>query len=185
MAKKKQRSPLDDLVEDLRVEYERGDGYALLGAIERVLPYDCPEWIINGFVAALHDYERKYARTLDEAFKVSRPAGKHWDAAVREERDAVKVAFYLARLIVEGAPRSNATFDRVAREFGLGRRSVREFWKKHGAIAEKEERAERERKKAAIAEEIERIRRSEPNARKRAALVGRLLAENAKGKKPR
>lgn len=183
--KKPKRTPLDDLVDNLRVLYERGDGYALLQAIERVLPDDCPEWIVDGFVAALHDYERAYARTLDEAFNVSRPAGKHWDAIVREERHAIKVAGYLATLIVGGAPRSNATLDRAAIRFGIGRRSVTKYWAKYGATAEREERAAVRREESAIAGEIERIKRSEPNPRKRVALVERKLAERSKKKKPR
>jgi hypothetical protein len=105
-------------LEAYRQRYQRGDGAALLRALDLWL--DCfrgpRAWIADEFFDAISRWLA--GATLDEAFRVQRAPGEHVDQ--RRERKALRprIMLEIARLVQQGAPLDARTFGRVGEEIG-------------------------------------------------------------------
>jgi len=107
-------------LESYRRRYERGDGEALLLALDvcagcRLAP---PKWAADAFFDAMSNWLAYRAATLDEAFRVRR-SGKHIEQ--RREREALRPAIMLrvAQLHQQqDKPIDPKTFADVADEIG-------------------------------------------------------------------
>jgi hypothetical protein len=86
-------------LEDYRRRYERGDGEALLLAIDLYLEtFKVPKWMADGFFEAMTKWINHQAATLDEAFNVRRSVGKHLDRRRERERLRPWIMLEIARL---------------------------------------------------------------------------------------
>lgn len=70
---------LSEFLAKYETEFNAGDGSALLNAVRVCLECGCdaPKWLKRGFNVALIKYESGESWTLDEAFNVQRPKGRH------------------------------------------------------------------------------------------------------------
>lgn len=175
----KSKNPL----EVLRAAYEKGDRFALLLAVEHVLREagragTAPEWVEDEFCDAVYDYEGAYARTLDDAFQLSRPSGKHWDSIVRRERYGFYVSMRVAELIAAGCSKREA-ISRVAKKGEFGSRFIGESWQKHGESADRLVREFMEIKKEELAQFEDHLRQTEPDPRRRARRMAQFLREKS------
>jgi hypothetical protein len=106
-------------LEAYRRRYERGDGEALLRALDVCLSCfrGSPDWVADAFFRAMSDWLAYRAATLDEAFGVQRK-GEH--IAQRRQREELRpeIMLEIARLAQQGKPMDDRTFARVGAQIG-------------------------------------------------------------------
>lgn len=125
-------------VEGLRLRYERGDGAALLTAVKNCLAFDdlkTPGWVAQAFSEGINRYTCFKAKTVDEAFGIKRPKNFRLHTARRDFERRLPVYKRCGELIEAGQGVSNALFDKVAKEQGLNRRQVSEYYYKMKKLA--------------------------------------------------
>ena len=88
------------MVEQLRCKYEAGDARALLEAIDFCVRagMPAPVWLAEAWCAQYEEWVMFRAKTLDEAFGVSRPKGMHIDQAALRQRLKARVVLEVLRL---------------------------------------------------------------------------------------
>jgi hypothetical protein len=116
-------------LEDYRRRYERGDGEALLLAIDLYLEsFTAPKWMADGFFDAISRWLDCRAATLDKAFNVQQ-IGKHLDQQRERERLRPIIMLELVRLRQRnGAPMDMRTFARVGVDIGKSGSYVRNVY---------------------------------------------------------
>lgn len=121
------------MVEKLRRKYEGGvddqdreqppDPAALLDAIDFCARagMPMPRWLAEAWCARYEDWMLFRAKSLDEAFGVSRPKGMHIDGAAQRQRLKARVVLEVLRLHgEEKLPIDQDLFDRVGKVLGIG-----------------------------------------------------------------
>lgn len=105
------------LLDQYEAEFAAGDGRALINAISLCLNrgLDPPKWLVTGFNAVCIRYSSGEARTLDEAFKVSRPP--NWRQKRARKDVLVNIMWQLVvRHHNAGTPIGRDLFEAVAEE---------------------------------------------------------------------
>jgi hypothetical protein len=108
-------------IEALHQRYQRGDGEALLLALDLWL--ECyrgpPQWIANGFFDGMSRWLSYEAPTLDAALGVHRKrAGKHVEQLREREALRPRIVLRIAQLAQQGQPIDGNLFSTVAVEVG-------------------------------------------------------------------
>lgn len=126
-------SPTDWLFpEKMRRGVAAGDGYwtveALISAVSMVKAGgDFPEWLAAPLLEKLLRYGNFHARTLDEAFGVSRK-GVHLEAKRRELEHHDAATFALAQLAEAGVSINDELLEEVGELYGIGRTVMADWW---------------------------------------------------------
>jgi hypothetical protein len=117
-------------LEDLRRRFERGDGEALLLALDLYLAsFSVPKWMAAGFFDAMSKWLDYRAATLDQAFNVRRPIGKHLEPQRERERLRPLIMLEIARLQQRYRANINGrTFARVGDYIGKSGSYVRDVY---------------------------------------------------------
>lgn len=121
-------------------EYRKtGDGMVLFETMRRCVQYGkpFPDDVWAAFMAAVERYHTGAARTLDEAFGVSRPKGWNQPAALSRSQKtelgvSVAGAVYLAvvqRHLNASRAIDMELFDEVGEEYGLGGSTARNMYR--------------------------------------------------------
>ena len=109
--------------------YDAGDKSAILDAIEILSCIFFPPWLREAYFSARMAHLRHAVATLDEAFGVERPKGKHLPGARERERLRWLIMFRVYCLHrQEGAPLDDTTFARVADELGTSTTTIRRIF---------------------------------------------------------
>jgi hypothetical protein len=113
------RKLTEALVKWCRKRYARGNPLMLLIAVDACLRTGSkvPLWAAQKFCDQIDKWLRAQVKTLDEAFGVQRPAGKHFDR--RKKREALRPYIVLRVLDLnkfQGVPIGGGLFEQVARE---------------------------------------------------------------------
>jgi hypothetical protein len=108
--------------------YDAGDKSAVLDAIE-IMSCFFPPWLREAYMSARMAHLRHAVATLDEAFGVERPRGKHLTGAREREmlRGLIMFRVYCLHR-QEGAPLDDTTFARVADELGTSTTTIRRIF---------------------------------------------------------
>jgi hypothetical protein len=108
----------DLLLKRYHERFDRGDKLALLAAVDLCGRAGLlPLWARNAFADAWSAYRRYQVPTLDQAFGVERPKGKHFDTRSERERLRELILFRVYYLhYQEAAPLDMETFARVGKE---------------------------------------------------------------------
>lgn len=93
-------SPTARMVERLRLQYEAGDHSALLEALDFCARAGMtpPLWLAEAYCKAYENWTTYRAKTLDEAFGVSRKKGMHIERAALRKRLKARVVLEVLRL---------------------------------------------------------------------------------------
>ena len=107
-------------LEDYRRRFQRGERRALLLAIDLYLAsFSVPKWMADGFFEAISQWLSYQVATLDEAFRVRRPIGKHLDKRRAREELRPLIMLELARRQQQyNAHMVRSTFDQVGADIG-------------------------------------------------------------------
>lgn len=120
----------DAYLEDCREKHEAGDGYAALravclcGKVRLVMP----EWVVDAFHKATNMLRRLEVKTLDEAFGVTFPKGKHINALRKFERFGFAVHHRVQEEPRNGRPIDDGLFEKVGNELGLGKTQTSDYY---------------------------------------------------------
>jgi hypothetical protein len=111
------------LVEQYRERFMAGNNPGvLLDAIDlcarAALPM--PLWLAEAFTERYARWASYEAETLDVAFDVERPKGKHLGTQAERERLRHAVVFEVERRHRDGANIDTSLFEAIGREFGIG-----------------------------------------------------------------
>jgi AraC-like DNA-binding protein len=109
---------IDLLLKRYHERFDQGNKLALLEAVDLCGRAGLlPLWVRNAFGDAWSAYRRYQVPTLDQAFGVQRPKGKHFDTRSERERLRELILFRVFYLhYQEAAPFDMGTFARVAKE---------------------------------------------------------------------
>ena len=112
--------------------YRDGDAFALLrAAMIALADSPLPPHMLEAFTRAVEAYEYANAWTLDEAFDVSRPKGKHRQAAqVDKSGIAWKLRMHVENQRDIGVPIDQAILN-TAKQFNFGKTKTEEIYYKH------------------------------------------------------
>ena len=118
--------PVSSDVEECRKRFDAGDNAALLEAANlcAMAGTAMPQWLAEAFCARFLDWYLFQAKTLDEAFKITRK-GKHTDKAARRERLRPRVAEAVGRL---GLPIDEHLFRVIGAELHISGAVAREIY---------------------------------------------------------
>jgi hypothetical protein len=121
----------DQLIKQQQWKFEKGDGKALLYAVDLHLRTGrpVPAELATTFCNRLDRWFLDQVETLDEAFAVQRPKGQHFNE--RKERARLRPIITLHVLKAQqdhNLPIGNELFAIVAKELGLTERYVRARW---------------------------------------------------------
>jgi hypothetical protein len=118
------------LVEQCRERFEAGDPAALLDAVDlcarAAMPM--PLWLAEAFCERFNRWERFEAETLDAAFDVERPTGKHLGKRKDRERLRHAVVFEVERRHRDGAKINDMLFEDIGQEFKIGRSKANKIY---------------------------------------------------------
>jgi hypothetical protein len=120
----------ETLLRELRIAFEAGDRTALLKAIAhcgrqaRVMP----EWVVAGYCSAMNQWWSYRVATLDEAFGVSLPKGKHIAALRKRRRLEWRVYSRVMQLQAGGRSLNKALFAEVGAEYAIGKTLAEEYY---------------------------------------------------------
>jgi hypothetical protein len=119
------------LVEQRRQQFDAGQDWVLLDAIDLCArtAQPLPMWIVDAFGKRYSDWLTYRAHTLDAAFKVERPRGKHRNTAALHE--ALRASVVRSVLLLHKPPETAIglkLFDRAGKSLGIRGAQVRTIW---------------------------------------------------------
>jgi len=117
-------------LEGLRAKYEAGNKAALIWAVrfchsEHIV---APDWVMLAFFKATNRWLTMEVKTLDEAFDLVYPKGKHFNAARKRRAYQLDVYYRVIELHRAGAPLDDDLYERVGREFYIGKTLTKEYY---------------------------------------------------------
>ena len=117
-------------LDDLCDRFDSGDNVAALQALRACGQYGVamPDWLVDALFRATNQWFSLRVRTLDEAFGVELPKGKHLDRLRERQKLRVEVFNRIEALRNEGCSVSEALFDIVGREFGIRKTKCGELY---------------------------------------------------------
>jgi hypothetical protein len=118
------------LVEQRRRQFDAGQGWALLDAIDLCArtAQPLPMWIVDAFGARYLDWLHYRAPTLDVAFDVVRPKRAKLRALARREAQRASVVHQVVDLHRAGAPLDERLFAQAGRALHLSGGAVRSLF---------------------------------------------------------
>jgi hypothetical protein len=121
----------DAILKCLEERVTGGDAHALLVAVDHYIRTGrrVPLVFAQPFLDRIDEWFRNQAETLDEAFKVQRPKGQHFDEL--KKRFGLRPSILLRVLHIQRAeklPIGDEIFDKVGRQLGETARYVRDIW---------------------------------------------------------
>ena len=119
-----------EMLEQCRKGYEEGANAALLQALRICARADLvmPEWAARGYIKAWDTFRLARAKTLDEAFGVSWPKGKHLSATRKQIMNDLGVLMRVEELNESGMPIDDQLFRKVGKELGLGKTLTSDYY---------------------------------------------------------
>lgn len=119
------------LLKEYRLQFEAGDRNALFRAIAHCgsQAIAMPEWVVAAYFNALNAWWSMEAKTLDEAFAVPLPKGKHLAALRKRRKFAPLVARDVDRLHASGRPINKALFAEVGKAHALGATLAEDYYR--------------------------------------------------------
>lgn len=122
-----------EMLERHKAGVEAGDGHAVLEALALAasLNLPMPVWLSSAVTSAVATYQNHDAKTLDEAFGVSRPKGQQKHAVRSEGRNAMFVIAEVLRLHARGVPIGPGIFERAGETCAVGKTTAQEWYYKH------------------------------------------------------
>lgn len=114
------------LLEQKHKDYESGDNFALLEAVEICALSDLklPEWVADGYIDTFQKVKQVEVKSLDDAFNFHLPKGKHIDSY--KARKQLNLPVFVACLEANriGLPltrrsRKESAFDLVGKQFDI------------------------------------------------------------------
>ena len=122
-----------EVMAHMHKRYEAGDKAALLDALRWCLAFNvlAPDWVRAHVNSALIRYLLYEAATLDEAFSVVRSKDPRSLAAGRRAVKLIgEVTMYISSQQKAGSKLDDEFFAAVGRKFGIGKTTVKEYWRK-------------------------------------------------------
>lgn len=120
-------------IDSLREEVQGGNREALVEAVLSAAssgdPW--PEWVRDEIAAAMLRYRDHYARTLDEAFAISRPSGYRQQARIKRLHHGLLVALDVHMLVQAGACVDDALFEAVGAVNKIGKTTASKYYYWH------------------------------------------------------
>jgi hypothetical protein len=114
------------LLEQKQKDYDGGDNFALLEAVEICALSDIklPEWAADGYIETFQKIKQLDIRSLDDAFNFHLPKGKHIDSHKSRKRLNLPVFVACLEANKDGLPltrksRKESAFDLVGRQFNI------------------------------------------------------------------
>lgn len=116
---------------EMGVAFGAGDVNALFRAIalcgREQIPM--PEWAVDGYHKAMHRWWGLEATTLDAAFGVTWPKGKHLAAAKKRRKLEFAVHLDVCKRTQEGESITPALFASVGKAHGIGKMLAEEYYR--------------------------------------------------------
>ena len=119
------------VIEERRKQFKAGEDWALLDAVDLCARSGTPMplWLVDAFCERYVQWRLFRAKTLDEAFKVTRKKGMHFEPAARREWLKPRVVLEVMRLRAEhNVPLGDGLFEQVGEKFGISRAVASEVY---------------------------------------------------------
>jgi len=126
-------------LEEMRAYFNGGDRHELFRAIrfcgEQGIPM--PDWVVEAFAKAMNKWYSMRAKTLDEAFSVKFPKGKHLAAAKKQRK--LKFAVYHEVMKAKRQQRAvdEKLYEEIGKKLGLGKTRVGDYYRAARYVVER------------------------------------------------
>ena len=121
------------LENEYKKRFEAGDKDAVFTALHSCacsnLPM--PDWLAGAYATGFHKWVNYRAKSLDEAFDVEIPKGKHLNALRKNRKLRVAVPLAVDKARNEGNAIQQGLFEKIGKEFGISGSSAKNLYYKY------------------------------------------------------